>query len=324
MKINRKERLNLNNKGKVNNTKAEEILHKVVNELSSQESYEKVMHRSHHDMPMPSVEVLSEVVDKLRSIIFPGYFGSSELKPETIKYYTGAILDQIYRILSEQVMRGLCFECYPAKYNSCSECQRRSEEIVSKFILRLPDIRRMLSTDVEAAYLGDPAAKSHGETIFCYPSIYALTNHRISHELYKLGVPLIPRIISEMAHSKTGIDIHPGASIGEYFFMDHGTGIVIGETSIIGKNVRIYQGVTLGAKSFPLDEHGNPIKGIPRHPIVEDDVIIYSGATILGRITIGKCSVIGGNVWITRNVPPYSKVIQQEFKEDYFEYGLGI
>jgi len=199
-----------------------------------------------------------------------------------------------------------------------------SEKITADFISKLPKVRQILATDVEAAYIGDPAAKSHGETIFCYPSIYALTNHRIAHELYKLEVPLIPRIISEMAHSRTGIDIHPGAQIGEYFFMDHGTGIVIGETSIIGNNVRIYQGVTLGAKSFPLDEHGNPIKGIPRHPIVEDNVIIYSGATILGRITIGKGSVIGGNLWITRNVPPGSKLVQQEFRQDYYDHGLGI
>lgn len=303
---------------------AKGILHKVIEELSSAESYGSVMHRSNHDMPMPSVEVLGEIVDILRSVIFPGYFGRSELKPEMLEYYVGSALDQVFRKLTEQVMRGLCFECYPLKYKSCRECQHVSEEITAKFIAKLPEIRYKLSTDVEAAYIGDPAAKSHGETIFCYPSIYALTNHRIAHELYKLEAPLIPRIISEMAHSKTGIDIHPGASIGEYFFMDHGTGIVIGETSIIGKNVRIYQGVTLGAKSFPLDEHGNPIKGIPRHPIVEDDVIIYSGATILGRVTIGKGTVIGGNVWLTRSVPPGSRVIQQEFKEDYYEYGLGI
>lgn len=316
--------LNFFNKVKENGVEGNRILHKVVEELSSRESYESVMHRSNRDMPMPSVGELGEIVDILRSVIFPGYFGPSELKTETLKYYVGSALDQVFRKLTEQVMRGLCFECYPLKYKSCRECQHVSEEIAAKFIAKLPEIRYKLSTDVEAAYVGDPAAKSYGETIFCYPSIYALTNHRIAHELYKLEAPLIPRIISEMAHSKTGIDIHPGASIGEYFFMDHGTGIVIGETSIIGKNVRIYQGVTLGAKSFPLDEHGNPIKGIPRHPIVEDDVIIYSGATILGRVTIGKGTVIGGNVWLTRSVPPGSRVIQQEFKEDYYEYGLGI
>ena len=179
---------------------------------------------------------------------------------------------------------------------------------MDKFIQSLPKIRHLLQTDALAAYEGDPAARAESETIFCYPSIRALINHRVGHELYKLGVPLIPRIMSESAHSETGIDIHPGAEIGEKFFMDHGTGIVIGETTIIGKNVRLYQGVTLGAKSFPLDKDGHPIKGIARHPIVEDDVIIYAGATILGRINIGKGSVIGGNTWITDPVPSGSKV----------------
>ena len=167
-----------------------------------------------------------------------------------------------------------------------------------------------MSLDAKAAFDGDPAAHSIAETIFCYPSIMAMTYHRVAHELYKLDVPIIPRIISEMAHSRTGIDIHPGAQIGEYFFIDHGTGTVIGETCIIGKNVRIYQGVTLGAKSFPLDENGNPVKKIPRHPIIEDNVVIYSGATVLGRVTIGEGSEIGGNVWITESVPPHSKVVQ--------------
>jgi len=182
----------------------------------------------------------------------------------------------------------------------------------------------MLAMDVQAAYEGDPAAKSHGETIFCYPSITAMIHYRIAHALYILDVPLIPRIITEMAHSHTGIDIHPGATISENFFIDHGTGVVIGETTIIGNNVRIYQGVTLGAKSFPLDENGNPMKGIPRHPIVEDDVIIYSGATILGRVTIGRGSVIGGNVWLTESVPPQTNVVQHKPSEMMFEHGGGI
>ena len=172
-------------------------------------------------------------------------------------------------------------------------------------------MRRLLASDVEAAYEGDPALHTRDEAIFCYPGIFAITNQRIAHELHVLGVPLIPRIITEYAHTITGIDIHPGARIGERFFIDHGTGVVIGETSVIGNRVRLYQGVTLGAKSFPLDEHGNPIKGIDRHPIVEDDVVIYSGATILGRIVIGKGSTIGGNVWLTHAVPPGSKVTQE-------------
>ena len=168
-----------------------------------------------------------------------------------------------------------------------------------------------MATDVEAAYNGDPAALSQGEIISCYPVIKALINYRIAHELMNLGVPLIPRMITEMAHSETGIDIHPGATIGEYFTIDHGTGVVIGETCIIGNNVKLYQGVTLGAKSFPLDAEGNPIKGIPRHPILEDDVIVYSNASILGRITIGKGATIGGNIWVTQDVPAGASITQK-------------
>ena len=163
---------------------------------------------------------------------------------------------------------------------------------------------------MEAAYNGDPAAKSRDEIICCYPVIKALVNYRVAHELLTMGVELIPRILTEMAHSETGIDIHPGAQIGDYFTIDHGTGVVIGETCIIGRNVKLYQGVTLGAKSFPLDEHGNPIKGIPRHPILEDDVIVYSNSTILGRITVGKGAIIGGNVWITQDVAPGARIVQ--------------
>ncbi|NMB99716.1 MAG: serine acetyltransferase [Thermoanaerobaculaceae bacterium] len=298
-------------KNEAKNGIPEKILQKTIDELSGAKSYERVIHRSNHDAPMPSVEALSELVENLRAVIFPGYFGESEVKPETLKYYIGSMLDKSFKILAEQILRGMCFECGAGQKSDCEKCLFVSKEMALKFISQLPEIRRILATDVEAAYIGDPAAKSRGETIFCYPSIYALTNHRIAHALYKLGVPLIPRIISEMSHSKTGIDIHPGAEVEEYFFMDHGTGIVIGETAVIGRNVRIYQGVTLGAKSFPLDAKGNPIKGIPRHPIVEDDVIIYAGATILGRITIGKGSVIGGNLWVTNDVPVGSKLIQK-------------
>jgi serine O-acetyltransferase len=193
-----------------------------------------------------------------------------------------------------------------------------------EFMSRLPKIRHLLSTDVQAGYLGDPAAKGYGEVIFCYPSIRALTNYRIAHELLNLNVPIIPRIITEMAHSETGIDIHPGAKIGDFFMIDHGTGVVIGETCIIGNHVKLYQGVTLGAKSFPVDNDGNPMKGIPRHPIVEDNVIIYAEATILGRIRIGKKSIIGGNVWITKDIPPNSKIVQNRAMESYFSEGAGI
>jgi len=204
--------------------------------------------------------------------------------------------------LLEQIYRVLCFECFSDE-TGCAECKEKADKAVFSLISSLPEIRRLLLTDVEAAYEGDPAAKSIDEVILCYPSIKALTNYRIAHELYKQDIPLNPRFITEMAHAETGIDIHPGAEIGERFFMDHGTGIVIGETCIIGKSVKIYQGVTLGAKSFPLNEGGMPVKNIPRHPIVEDNVIIYAGATILGRVRIGHDSVIGSNAFVTHDIP---------------------
>ncbi|RHW37622.1 serine acetyltransferase [Lysinibacillus yapensis] len=193
------------------------------------------------------------------------------------------------------------------------EAKEKADLIVIDLIKKLPEIRRVIQTDIRAAYNGDPATTSLEEILLSYPSIQSITIHRIAHELYKAGVPIIPRIMSEYAHRLTGIDIHPGASIGEYFFIDHGTGVVIGETCTIGRNVKIYQGVTLGAKSFPLDEHGNPIKGIKRHPNIEDNVVIYSGATILGGdTTIGQNSVIGGNIWLTQSVPANSRVYQTQ------------
>ncbi|MFH0865684.1 MAG: serine O-acetyltransferase EpsC [Bacteroidota bacterium] len=278
---------------------------KIVRELVS-EKYNFLQHSSSHDMPMPSIESMDSLMTYLKKVLFPGYFGHSEVESITMSYYIGANLDIANRLLTEQVKRGFCFECIDEK-KLCNECENRAKGVATKFLHKLPHIKHLLSTDVVAAYNGDPAAKSYGEAIFCYPSIIALTYYRIAHELFLLDVPLIPRIITEMSHSLTGIDVHPGAHIGEYFFIDHGTGVVIGETSVIGKNVRLYQGVTLGAKSFPLDEKGKPIKGIARHPIVEDDVIIYSNSTILGRVTIGKGSVIGGNMWITHDVPPGTK-----------------
>jgi len=284
---------------------------KIIKQLSSTKDYEFLYHRQFHEVPMPSINDLKEVVNLLRGVLFPGYFGNTDARPETLSYYIGGDIDKIHRILTEQIKRGFCFSCEDES-QTCKVCEKKSKDVAKSFIMSLPKIKHLLSTDVIAAYNGDPAAKSYGEAIFCYPSISAVTYQRIAHELLLLGVPLIPRMITEMAHSETGIDIHPGASIGEFFFIDHGTGVVIGETTIIGKNVRIYQGVTLGAKSFPVDENGNPMKDIPRHPIVEDDVIIYSNSTILGRITIGKGSVIGANVWITKDIPADSKIMQSK------------
>ncbi|MFX1297233.1 MAG: serine O-acetyltransferase EpsC [Promethearchaeota archaeon] len=274
---------------------------------------------------LPSRDVIEDIVEALRSVLFPGYFGTSEITLDSMHFYIGSTLDWVFHTLKDQIKRGLCFVCenHPA-VDRCLECDERASSITKSFLSKIPSVQRQLNTDVKAHYEGDPAAKSPYETIFCYPGVLAITNYRIAHELYMLGIPLIPRIITEYAHNTTGIDIHPGAAIGEKFFIDHGTGIVIGETCVIGNNVRIYQGVTLGAKSLSLDAEGKPIKGIDRHPIVEDDVIIYSGATILGRVTIGKGSVIGGNVWLTHSVPPGSRITQMEAREETFHNGAGI
>ncbi|MFH1808410.1 MAG: serine acetyltransferase [Pseudomonadota bacterium] len=272
--------------------------------------------------PLPSRDAVIGVTELLRSALFPGYFGVSELTQHSMRFHIGATLDHVQRILGEQVRRGLCFAC---DHESPSpDCEARAANITRTFLARLPEVQRLVASDVQAAYEGDPALTSPDEAIFCYPGVSAITSYRLAHAMHRLGVPLLPRMITEHAHSTTGIDIHPGASVGEMFFIDHGTGVVIGETCIIGKRVRIYQGVTLGAKSFPLDAQGNPIKGIPRHPIVEDDVVIYSGATILGRITLGQGSIIGGNVWLTRSIPAGSRVTQVQARQEIFEAGGGI
>lgn len=264
---------------------------------------------------LPSRHALIDMVESLRAVLFPGHFGLGDSSSrEGLRFQLGAALDRVARTLEEQVRRGLSLEC-DGEAACCAAHDQRASEVTRAFIARLPEVRRLLATDVQAAYEGDPAATSTDEAIFCYPCIKAVTNYRLAHELYQLCVPLIPRIITEHAHSLTGIDIHPGATIGEGFFIDHGTGVVIGETTVIGRRVRIYQGVTLGAKSFPRDAEGNLIKGIARHPIVEDEVIIYSGATILGRITIGKGSAVGGNVWLTHSVPPNSRITQEHTQE---------
>jgi serine O-acetyltransferase len=273
---------------------------------------------------LPSRDILVDMVEDLRSVLFPGFFGTSELSAQSMKFHLGSTLDRVLRTLQVQVFRGLCFVCPQNTPELCNDCENRSIEITHAFLGMLPRIRALLSTDVAAAFEGDPAVTNSGEAIFCYPGIQAITNYRLAHELYLLGVPVIPRIITEQAHSITGIDIHPGATIGEKFFIDHGTGVVIGETCEIGDRVRIYQGVTLGAKSLPLDKSGNPMKGTPRHPLVEDDVVIYSGATILGRVTIGRGSVIGGNVWLTRSVSANSRITQAQIRQDRYGNGGGI
>ena len=279
-------------------------LTQVVSELTTPQGTDAPLCHHADGHPLPSLGMLSEIVELCRSILFPGYFGHSGIDDHTIAYHMGVNVEALYHKLAEQVKAGLCF----ADKTKC--IRDEAERIACQFISDLPHLRHLLATDVIAAYEGDPAATSYGEVISCYPAIRAISNYRVAHQLHRLGVPLIPRIISEMAHSETGIDIHPAASIGSHFTIDHGTGVVIGATSILGNHVKLYQGVTLGAKSFPLDEHGNPIKGIDRHPILEDNVIVYSNSTILGRITIGHDAIIGGNVWVTEDIAPGSKVLQ--------------
>ena len=282
-----------------------------IKKLSQIEGFKDVCHEQGNNDAMPSTDVLKEIVQLARSVLFPGYFGDSAVNALTVMNHIGINIDRLQVLLSQQIKAGICFS---NQFNM--DIGDNSDQLgmkkATEFIIQLPDIREKLHTDVIAAYNGDPAAKSLGEVIFCYPSIRAISNYRIAHALLKLNVPLIPRIITEMAHSETGIDIHPGATIGGYFTIDHGTGVVIGETAIIGNNVKMYQGVTLGARSFPSDENGNPIKGIDRHPVIGNNVIIYSNTTILGRITVGDGAVIGGNMWVDTDVPAGAKLAQNK------------
>ena len=294
-----------------------------VEKLSERASYEGLCHQNKDGRPFPAEDKLEEIIAICRSILFPGFFGKSILHKQTIPFHIGIQTERLFELLSHQIMAGICFcadekNCQEQESNSYHIRQQIQEDAWAKtaeLIAFLPTLRYILAEDVQAAYNNDPAAESIAEIIFSYPGIRAISNHRIAHKLLELNVPIIPRMISEMAHSETGIDIHPGAQIGPGFTIDHGTGVVIGATSIIGNNVTIYQGVTLGAKNFPLDEAGNPIKGIPRHPILENNVVIYANATILGRITIGEGSSIGGNIWVTESVPPNSRVAQRSPKK---------
>lgn len=268
------------------------------------------------ELPMPNIKRLKQFVQLCRGIIFPGYFGIEADFHLSERYLTGVNVEEVGSIITSEIYAALCLYQESTERLDSESLQHKAQTMAIEFVAGLPELRRMLNLDVEAIYDGDPAAESYREIVFAYPGIRALINYRVAHLLYKIGVPLLPRVITEMAHSETGIDIHPFATIGERFAIDHGTGIVIGATAIIGNNVKIYQGVTLGAKSFPTDKDGNILKGEPRHPIIEDDVIIYAQATILGRIRIGRCSTIGGNVWVTQDVAPYSKIVQNGVKKD--------
>ena len=275
------------------------------------------------EAPLPSVEQVKEIVKLVKSIIFPDYFNKRQPDEAIRSYYIGVHMEELMTLLTKQIAHGLqfCEDC--DQIQSKAQVYAEAERLASVFIDTLPEIKRLLYTDVEAMFDADPAARNYGEVIFCYPVMNTMTHYRVAHRLHELKVPVIPRIITELAHSKTGIDIHPGAQIGEYFAIDHGTGVVIGETSIIGNHVTLYQGVTLGAKSFKYDEQGNMLN-IPRHPIIEDYVTVYSNASILGRITIGHHSTIGGNIWLTHDVVPYSRILQSKAVDAGFQDGAGI
>ncbi|HJV48072.1 MAG TPA: hypothetical protein VJ549_02235 [Geothrix sp.] len=254
---------------------------------------------------LPNRDVVIELVKKLRELMFPGYFGKQNLSTQTLEYYVGELLGEIRGLLFEQVRNVIRHQAM-RHGQPCPEVDPAAEAIVQAFLETIPSLRAILATDVQAAFDGDPAAGDTDEVIFSYPGIFAITAHRIAHELFKLKVPLIPRMVSEYAHARTGIDIHPGATIGEYFFIDHGTGVVIGETTIIGRYVKIYQGVTLGAMST---RGGQSLRGVKRHPTLKDGVTVYSGASILGGDTvIGEEAIISSNVFVTQSVPPQTRV----------------
>jgi len=298
-------------------------LSQVVTELrATREEWRELQHRPKEPggRELPSREVLGNIVEGLRGALFPMRLGPPDLRQESEDYYVGHTLDTVLQSLQSQVRLELA---HNSRHNghvlSSDELSDYAHVVVRQFAAELPTIRRLLDQDVLAAYRGDPAARSVDEILLCYPGIAAMIHHRIAHQLYTLGVPLLARLVAELAHGQTGIDIHPGASIGAGCFIDHGTGVVIGETAVLGQRVRLYQAVTLGAKRFPTDAEGNLQKGLPRHPIVEDDVVVYAGATILGRITIGRGSSIGGNVWLTHSVAPGSHVTQASAQQEVSE-----
>ncbi len=260
--------------------------------------------------PIPSEGFVADIIDMFREILFPGYFSREKMDPVNMRYGLGQIVSKLFDMLADLITHNIRHDCL-RYHQSCSHCESQGYSIALSVMNTIPEIRQILTSDVRAAFEGDPAAKSHDEIIFSYPGLYAISVYRVAHTLFTLEVPMLPRIMTEHAHSITGIDIHPGASIGPRFVIDHGTGVVIGETTEIGNNVRIYQGVTLGALSLPKDA-GEKLRGKKRHPTIEDDAIIYSGATILGGETIiGARSVIGGNVWLTESIPPDTTVLME-------------
>ena len=294
-------------------------LQRVVSELAAvRQSWREAQQRSTEPggRELPSREALADIVKGLRGALFPMRLGPSDLRQESEDFYVGYTLDSVLHGLLHQVRLELRYASRHDATQTEVALDAQALHIVRDFSHALPQIRSLLDSDVTAAFEGDPAARSVDEVLLCYPGIEAMIHHRIAHRLYALGVPLLARLVAELAHGKTGIDIHPGATIGAGFFIDHGTGVVIGETAVIGQRVRVYQAVTLGAKSFPTDAQGHPLKGLPRHPHVQDDVVIYAGATVLGRVTIGKGASIGGNVWVTHDVAPGAQVTQARSQRD--------
>lgn len=282
------------------------------------ESYRRHGQMSHLEgCYVPSREVIWGVVEDLLRVLFPGFLESVQVSPDELADHTADRLESIERRLAGEIERGLCLE--QGKADSTGEIRQKAEKATLALLKEIPALRDLLAIDVEAAFEGDPAARSNEIIIIAYPGLQAIAVYRLAHVLYQEGIRLVARVMTEYAHSRTGIDIHPGARIGRHFFIDHGTGVVIGETTVIGDNVKVYQGVTLGARSFPKDAAGRVLKGHKRHPNIEDDVTIYSGATILGDVTIGKRSIIGGNVWLTHDIPPSSKIMVRPPQQIHIE-----
>lgn len=284
--------------------KVEEALLESVEILSASTPQEEKM-RPCKGAIYPSVDNLREIISLVKAIVFPDFFDARYIDHKFRCHYIGVNVQRLYSMLSQEIGKAVCFDTSL----SLEDIRKETARLAVGFIGTLPEIKRLLLTDVEAMYDNDPAACNYAEVILSYPAIHAMTYYRAAHSLLKLGIPILPRVITELAHSQTGIDINPGASIGEYFAIDHGTGVVIGETAVVGNHVTLYQGVTLGAKNFTYDTQGRPVN-IPRHPIIEDNVTIYSNSSILGRITVGHDSIIGGNIWLIHSVPPSSRIIQ--------------
>jgi serine O-acetyltransferase len=299
-------------------SKVPAIAERIIEHCSGRQCYAHIDYETIH-----AEGYVVDLIERFRELLFPGYFSKEPVDPANMKYYLGQTVSLLYDRLAEQIAHHIRHDCL-RYHQSCSQCDEAGQVKALQVLESIPEIRTILATDVEATYEGDPAAKSHDEIIFSYPGIYAIMVYRVAHSLFELDVPMLPRIMTEHAHSVTGIDIHPGASIGQRFVIDHGTGVVIGETTRIGENVRIYQGVTLGALSLPKNA-GEQYRGKQRHPTIEDSVIIYSGATILGGDTvIGTRAVIGGNVWLTESVPADTTVVMEQPRLIYKSANKGV